>query len=360
MDPTLNLFGTNDQAGDYRSSGCTACHVVYANDRSPVRAGQYAAAGNQGRTRTSDPMIPKGESGHPIAHTFTNSIPTSQCMVCHMHPGTNMVASYLGLTWWDNETDGIKMYPAVPAHLSSAQRVAVENRNPEGSALRGLWSDPAFLERTGTAEFNAGLTKTQFADFHGHGWLFRAVFKRDRHGTLLDAFNHPVPEATPQQLADAVGYRNLPPLVGDDGATGMRRAGRTRRSRRCGACRAAGASQGHSSRARDALHRLPLCPGQPRQRQSLRRNAKRRGDRLCGLSWHSPGAGGAAHLRSGGAARRRSGHQPHRSDHAIRRSAFRSRSRRPWRGHPALDGDEGPAVDRAAGGRFDRSESSAI
>ena len=37
-------------------------------------------------------MIPKNESGHPISHTFTNSIPTSQCMVCHMHPGTNMVA----------------------------------------------------------------------------------------------------------------------------------------------------------------------------------------------------------------------------------------------------------------------------
>ena len=34
MDPTLNMFGTNDQAGDYRSSGCTACHAVYANDRS--------------------------------------------------------------------------------------------------------------------------------------------------------------------------------------------------------------------------------------------------------------------------------------------------------------------------------------
>jgi hypothetical protein len=23
-----------------------------------------------------------------------------------MHPGTNMVASYLGLRWWDNESDG--------------------------------------------------------------------------------------------------------------------------------------------------------------------------------------------------------------------------------------------------------------
>jgi hypothetical protein len=215
MDPTINLFGTNDQAGDYRSSGCTACHVVYANDRSIVHAEQYAAAGNEGRTQTSDPMIPKNESGHPIAHTFTNSIPTSQCMVCHMHPGTNMVASYLGLTWWDNETDGIKMYPAVPAHLSQAQRAAIENRNPEGSALRGRWSEPEFLAQTGSAEFNAQLTNTQFADFHGHGWLFRAVFKRDRHGNLLDAFNRPVTDASAGQLANAVNYRSVPPPAAD-------------------------------------------------------------------------------------------------------------------------------------------------
>ena len=111
LDPTLNFFGTNDQPGDYRSSGCTACHVIYANDRSPVHSAQYASAGNEGRTQTKDPMIPKNEPGHPIKHAFTNSIPTSQCIVCHMHPGTNMVATYLGLTWWDNETDGDKMYP---------------------------------------------------------------------------------------------------------------------------------------------------------------------------------------------------------------------------------------------------------
>ncbi|MBA3048187.1 hypothetical protein, partial [Brevundimonas sp.] len=28
---------------------------------------------------------------------------------------------------------------------------------------------------------------TQFADYHGHGWNFRGVFKRDREGNLLDA-----------------------------------------------------------------------------------------------------------------------------------------------------------------------------
>ena len=35
-DPHLSFMGTNDHPGDYRSSGCTGCHVIYGNDRSPV------------------------------------------------------------------------------------------------------------------------------------------------------------------------------------------------------------------------------------------------------------------------------------------------------------------------------------
>ena len=209
FDPTLNFMGSNDGPGDYRHGGCAACHVVYANDRSPVHSGRYASAGNHGATQTRDPMIPKNQSGHPIAHTFTREIPTSQCMVCHMHPGTNMVTPYLGLTWWDNETDGAQMYPARGLQLSDGERAAIERRNPEGSAVRGLWSDPAFLQQTGSAEFNAKLTQTQFADFHGHGWLFRAVFKRDRKGNLLDAQGAPITDASSGALAEAVAYQDL-------------------------------------------------------------------------------------------------------------------------------------------------------
>jgi hypothetical protein len=216
LDPTLNFLGTNDQAGDYRSSGCTACHTIYANDRSKVHAEQYASAGNEGRAQTTDEMIPKNESGHPIKHAFTSSIPSSQCFVCHMHPGTNMVATYAGLTWWDNETDGDRMFPKEPLRLSHDQRTAVEERNPEGSTLRGLWSDVSFLQKTGTAEFNTQLKNAQFADFHGHGWLFRAVFKRDRKGNLIDAQGNAVPSASGQQLYEAMNYQNLPALADPD------------------------------------------------------------------------------------------------------------------------------------------------
>ncbi|HEX8136266.1 MAG TPA: multiheme c-type cytochrome [Pyrinomonadaceae bacterium] len=209
MDPTLNFLGTNDHPGDYRSSGCTACHVVYANDRSSVHSESYAAAGNQGRSQSADRSIPRDESGHPVRHQFTSQIPTSQCMVCHMHPGTNMVATYLGLTWWDNETDGAAMYPAEQHTPSQEEEQEKLNRNPEGASLRGRWSDPEFLARTGTEEFNNQLTRTRFADFHGHGWLFRAVWKKNRKGELLDSQGNIVSAEDPDRFKKAVHLNDI-------------------------------------------------------------------------------------------------------------------------------------------------------
>src|SRR6059058_4378650 len=58
-DPLLGFFGSNDHPGDYRSSGCSACHVVYANDRSPTNSGLWSKFGHQGLSFTSDESIPK-------------------------------------------------------------------------------------------------------------------------------------------------------------------------------------------------------------------------------------------------------------------------------------------------------------
>ena len=90
-DPLLGFLGTNDHPGDYRSSGCTACHTVYANDRSPTNSGWYSKYGNQGLSFSGDPTMNKKERGHPISHQFTRSIPSSQCMNCHMHQGNLFV-----------------------------------------------------------------------------------------------------------------------------------------------------------------------------------------------------------------------------------------------------------------------------
>ena len=209
LDPTLNFLGTNDHAGDYRSSGCTACHVIYANDRDARHSAFYSVAGNLGMSQSADVSIPKNESGHPVRHQLTSRIPTSQCMICHMHPGENMVASYLGLMWWDNESDGDKLYSAQQHNPTVAEEQEKLNRNPEAASLRGLWSEAEFLNKTGTPEFNSQLQRTQFADSHGHGWLFRQVFKRDREGNLLDAKNAIVSADDPDRFRKAVHLNDI-------------------------------------------------------------------------------------------------------------------------------------------------------
>ncbi|SNS88768.1 hypothetical protein [Sphingopyxis indica] len=228
-DPYMWFMGTNDQPGDYRQSGCAGCHVVYANDREPRHSLLYAAYGRDGQSATVDPAIAgkrahgggeghgalidpdhaddpaRGESGHPITHAFTRAIPTAQCMTCHMHQPNIFLNSYLGYTMWDYESDAPQMWPgpdnSAPRppgmsdeeydrtykqqrYPSAAEVHEVLERNPEGAGPRGLWSDVEFLRDV--YDVNDSNRDTQFADYHGHGWNFRGIFKRDRSGNLLD------------------------------------------------------------------------------------------------------------------------------------------------------------------------------
>ncbi len=269
-DPFMWFMGTNDQPGDYRNSGCSGCHVVYANDREPRHSLIWAKYGRDGQTATVDPTIKdrmegdrkghgddhdkghskgsseKGygtghdaapahnpdmayggeesghggkahgtghtdklamkEKGHPVEHAFTRAIPTAQCMNCHMHQPNIFLNSYLGYTMWDYESDAPYMWPGPenktpkPEGMSEAdyQRIfkqqkyptaaevrETNDRNPEAAAARGLWADLDFLRNV--YDLNSELKDTQFADYHGHGWNFRAILKRDREGNLLDA-----------------------------------------------------------------------------------------------------------------------------------------------------------------------------
>lgn len=206
-DPLLDFFGSNDRPGDYRSSGCTACHVVYANDRSPHNSGWYSAYGNQGLSFNPDPMISKKEKGHPIKHEFTNSIPSSQCMTCHMHQGNLFVNPYLGYTWWDQESDAEHMYPKEQKDPTDEEMVESLRSNPEAAAARGLWGDVNFLEKV--AELNPKLKETQFADYHGHGWVFRAVFKKDREGNLLTLEGDKISHSDKDKFKKAVHLKDV-------------------------------------------------------------------------------------------------------------------------------------------------------
>src|SRR4051794_11385081 len=206
-DPVLGFLGSNDHPGDYRSSGCSACHVVYANDRSPTNSGWWSKYGHQGLSFSADVTLPKAERGHPVVHQFTRSIPSSQCMNCHMHQGNLFVNPYLGYTWWDHETDGELMYPAQQHNPTDAELVRSTQSNPEAAAARGLWGDKDFLERV--AELNPQLKHTQFADYHGHGWVFRAVFKHDRKGNLLDLNDRRISHEDPDKFSKAVHLKDV-------------------------------------------------------------------------------------------------------------------------------------------------------
>ncbi|WP_086607855.1 hypothetical protein [Erythrobacter donghaensis] len=219
-DPFTWFMGTNDQPGDYRHSGCASCHVVYANDREPRHSLTYAQFGRDGQTMTLDPTIAGKveheekahghgavkqpghedhsddgalrtasgevkEKGHPLTHVFTRAIPTAQCMNCHMHQPNIFLNSFLGYTMWDYESDAPFMWPEKQKYPTAEEVRAVTDRNPEGAAPKGKWADLDFLRNV--YDLNPKLKDTQFADYHGHGWNFRAIFKRDREGNLLDA-----------------------------------------------------------------------------------------------------------------------------------------------------------------------------
>ena len=271
-DPFMWFQGTNDQPGDYRQSGCAGCHVVYANDREPRHSLGYSQYGRDGQSATIDPTIsgrmqgaraegkhkgeeayiqkrlhrappahgnatPYGEhgekeKGHPIEHAFTRAIPTAQCMNCHMHQPNIFLNSYLGYTMWDYESDAPSMWPGPenkspkPEGMSDAdyQRIfkqqryptaaevrEINERNPEAAAARGLWSDLDFLRNV--YDQNSGLKDTQFADYHGHGWNFRAILKRDREGNLLDAEGKIVDPNDPEKFRKEGEGKFVPPGV---------------------------------------------------------------------------------------------------------------------------------------------------
>ena len=74
-------FGDNKFPGDFRSSGCTACHMTYAND---------------GLSASDDPTIDKSAPPHPKQHKLTVKIPTEQCMHCH-YRGGRIGPSFMGI-----------------------------------------------------------------------------------------------------------------------------------------------------------------------------------------------------------------------------------------------------------------------
>lgn len=206
-DPFTWFAGTADNPGDFRNSGCASCHVVYANDRDPDHSGHWAKFGNMGESNTVDPTIPHDEPGHPIYHKFTNSIPTSQCMGCHMHQPNMFLNTFMGYTMWTYVADAPTMWPEKQKYPTAEEIRKVNDRNPAGAAVRGKWADLDFLKDV--SKLNPELQDTQFADYHGHGWIFRAIFKRDLKGDLLTEDDKVIPPDDPDKFNKAVHLTSI-------------------------------------------------------------------------------------------------------------------------------------------------------
>ena len=79
--------------------------------------------------------------------------------------------------------------------MTAANR-AVLDRNPEAALPRA--NGRTSISRN-VYDLNPELSDTQFADYHGHGWNFRAILKRDREGNLLDKDGNIVAHDDPEK-----------------------------------------------------------------------------------------------------------------------------------------------------------------
>ncbi|MGB0591459.1 MAG: hypothetical protein ACPGU1_17435 [Myxococcota bacterium] len=94
----LNDFGDNRFAGDFRSSGCSACHMPYNED---------------GSSASNDPTLNPLTIPHPAVHEMTAAPDDSTCGTCH-HDGTRVGLNYAGMR---NASDLAEANPDNPGTL---------------------------------------------------------------------------------------------------------------------------------------------------------------------------------------------------------------------------------------------------
>jgi len=83
--------GANRRAGDFRSAGCSACHVLYEDDgvsrsadASILKTEPYYDPSNPGVADAyTDIMLKPGQRPHPYQHRLTRKLPSRHCAHCH-------------------------------------------------------------------------------------------------------------------------------------------------------------------------------------------------------------------------------------------------------------------------------------
>jgi hypothetical protein len=167
-------FGENRFKGDFRSSGCTSCHMLYAED---------------GRSGSGDPRINKQTTPHPVRHEITSAIPVEQCTRCH-YRGGRLGNSYQGF----RESSGSGLNPPAPSVLGRP----LHGHDP-GYYLTDEDPTNTFDETPPDVHFEAGMHCIDChtrVEIHGDGHLYadtQCIVKtrcEDCHGTVRQ---HAVP-----------------------------------------------------------------------------------------------------------------------------------------------------------------------
>ncbi len=198
----LYSYGAN-RFGDYRSSGCAACHMIYDDD------GTYKGKDEAISTKSPGPKpVPR-----PRLHRLTVKIPPFQCIHCHNRGGRTGV-SYIGTMESDGygspwgkrpgEKGGKKTHGKYYNHLQ-----------PDIHFEKGLYCIDCHTEN----------------DLHGDGNIYSKkeqaveIECQDCHGTthetsrLKTSWGNPLPRLKLQDgkvwLVSATGKRHLVPQVKD-------------------------------------------------------------------------------------------------------------------------------------------------
>ena len=97
--------------GDYRASGCAACHIVYSD---------------KGTYEGNDKAIPRDQKDRPRFHRITNKIPEYQCIHCHNRGGRTgvsfigtMESDGYGTPWTEEGTKQNKLHGKNYNHLAA-------------------------------------------------------------------------------------------------------------------------------------------------------------------------------------------------------------------------------------------------
>lgn len=144
-------FGPNDAPGNFRSSGCTSCHMTYAE---------------RGQSASSDPSRVRDLRAHPERHELTTSIPSGQCETCH-HQGGRIGLVYRGVIEWGfdasvEEVLGVSLPEAGDLH---------------GRPRDGYYQASADPRWPADLHFDAGMQCVDChvgRDVHGDGWLYNS------------------------------------------------------------------------------------------------------------------------------------------------------------------------------------------